>query len=367
MKRSGFAGKTPMVITGEIGTDVDEAAAAVLGCHATREGVMELLAFVGNHVQAKQRARNAKQILTALGLGDVPVGMGEKGFGTSSQECENDPRFLSHPAKIGHGRSVLKWALENADDEDGPSVTLVLNSGFTDATWLWMDDPGLFLRKVRRVVIMGGIEMDGDKPKLSPEGYFLPSIGKGGAANNNFDKGSTLLLHHVVQEHRIPTTITTRFAAYGCKLPFRVFDEMCQTGNQIGIRLAEIQKDRFRELWGKANAPEGHPARGDLPPRCDRAWFIGAFCGGNDPGDDDVTRHIVEVAWYDPLNLIAGVDALHQQFFDPYVIEVNGVHHEIIGLTQSNHGVRDPAALQRYMRDGVLQALKLGQTPLPVF
>jgi hypothetical protein len=351
-------------MVGEIGTDVDEAAAVALAGYAVRTEVMELRAFIGNHIQAKLRARNAKQILTGLGLGDVPVGAGEQGFGSSSQECEEDPRFLCHPTKIGYGRSLLRWSLENA--EDG-SVVLVLNSGFTDAVWLWMDDSKLFLNKVKRVVIMGGIEMDGSLPKLSNEGFFQPAIGPGGAANNNFDGGSTLHMYHLLQQHGIPTTVTTRFAAYGCKLPYRIFDKMSQIDNPIGQRLAEVQNDRFRELWSKAIAPAGHPARGDLPGRCDRSWFVNTFCGGNDPGKDDVVRYIVEIAWYDPMNLVAGVDTLREQFYDPYAIEVKGVEHQIIGLTAENHGVRNPEVLRRYMQDGVLQALSLGQTPIPVF
>lgn len=357
-------------MVGEFGTDVDEAAAVILACNLVRQHKMELLSFVGNHVHALQRARNAKLILTALGLGDVPVGRGERGFGSTSQECENDPRFLSNSLKIELGREVLNRTLQNAvgnDDDSGKSVVLTLNSGFTDAVWLWLDDPSLFLRKVKRVVIMGGVEMDGDYPKLTKEGYFMPSIGKGGAANNNFDQGSTRHLYHLVQEHCIPTIITTRFAAYGCTVPFEIFNEMSQTGNPIGAHLATVQKDRFRELWGKANAPEGHPNRGDLPARCDRDWFITTFCGGTDPGNNDIADYIVEVAWYDPINLLAGIDELREQFFNPHTIMVNDTPHQVIGLTAANNGIRNATALRDFMQSNILGALRAGQRPLSVF
>lgn len=361
---TSVAEKTQVVMIGEFGTDVDEAIAIVLACQAMRDGDMDLLSFVGNHVEAEYRARNAKRTLTALGQGDVPVGMGERGFGTSSTECEKDPQFLSHPAKIGLGRDVLKWTLQHAEDN---SIVLALNSGFTDAVWLWMDDSALFLQKVRRVVIMGGIEMDGDHPKLSHQGFLVPAIGKNGAANNNFDEGSTLHLYHLVQKHGIPTIITTRHASYGCRVSFEVFEEMAHTGSPIGQRLAAIQYDRLRELWAKANAPVGHPLRGDLPARCDRSWFTKTFCDGSDPGEDDIVGCLAAVAWYDPLNMIAGIDSLHGRFFDPYNIEVNGTTHQVIGLTEADHGLRDPDALLQYMRQGVLRALRLGQTPLPLF
>lgn len=355
---------TKIVMIGEIGTDADEAIAAILACHAVRERYIDLLAFVGNHVQSLLRAQNAKQIFTALGLGDVPVGMGERGFGSTSQECEQDPRFLAQPTRIGHGRPLLRWTLEQSADH---SVTLVLNSGFTDAVWLWMDDPGLFLSKVQEVVIMGGIEMDGKLPKLSAEGFLVPSIGKGGAANNNFDPSSTLHLYDALQRRGVPTVITTRFAAYGCKMPFGVFATMAESGNAIGARVGEAQRERIQELWMKSNAPTGSFERGDLPARCDRAWFVNTFCAGRDPGADDILPYMAEVAWYDPMNLIASSRQLRQQFYKPYQVEVGGVMHQVIGLTEAKHGVSDPQGLRMFMGEGVTEALRLGQTPIPVF
>ncbi len=355
---------TKVIMIGEIGTDADEAIAAILACHAVRERHIELLAFVGNHVKSLQRAQNAKQIFSALGLGDVPVGMGERGFGSTSQECEEDPRFLAQTTKIGHGRPLLQWTLKQSPDH---SVVLALNSGFTDAVWLWMDDPGLFLRKVCQVVIMGGIEMDGDHPRLSSEGFLVPSIGKGGAANNNFDPGSTQHLYDAMQRYGVPTITTTRFAAYGCKMPFGVFGAMGESGNAIGVRIGETQEERIRELWMKANAPFGSFERGDLPARCDRTWFVSTFCGGRDPGANDVLAYMAEVAWYDPMNLVASSDELRERFYDPYHIEVKDVVHQVIGLTASNHGIRDKAGLRQFMSNGVTEALRLGQTPISVF
>jgi len=351
-------------MVGEIGTDADEAAAAIIACYAVREGWFELLAFVGNHIRSLERAENAKQIFTALGLGDVPVGMGERGFGSSSVLSEDDPRYLAHPTKIGHGRTVLKWTLEHSEDN---SVVLVLNSGFTDAVWLWMDDPGLFLRKVCRVVIMGGIEMDGDLPKLSAEGFLVPNIGKGGAANNNFDPGATLHIYDAMQRHGVPMIVTTRFAAYGCKMPYSIFEAMGATGSPIGARINEQQATRLRELWTKANADIGSFERGDLPARCDRNWFVNTFCDGRDPGEDDVLLYMAEVAWYDPMNLIASSDELRARFFQPYRIEVKGTTHLVIGLTAQDHGVADPDGLRGFMSHSVTGALSLGQTPIPVF
>ena len=355
---------TRLIVIGEIGTDVDEAIALIMACFGVREGYIDLQAVIANHVQSLYRARNAKQVLSALGLGDVPVGMGERGFGTTSQECEKDPRYLADPTKIGAGRALLQWTLQQSPDH---SVTLVLNSGFTDAVWLWMDDPGLFLKKVNKVVIMGGVEMDGEDIRLSREGFIIPHIGPGGAANNNFDPGATWHVYDAMQRHGVPTITTTRYAAYASKMPFGTFKVMAASGNQMGARIAEVQGERFLELWMKANAPAGSFERGDLPERCNRQWFIKTFCGGSDPGGGNVLDHIAEVAWYDPINLIASVEGLCSQFFVPTTVEVKGASHQVIGLSETNTGVRSPKELRQFMRHGVAEALRLGQTPIPVF
>lgn len=352
---------TKAIMVGEIGTDADEAIAVILACYAARMGYLDLLAFVGNHVQSLKRAQNAKYFLNALGFGDVPVGMGERGFGTSSVECESDPRFLAQVNKIGLGRQLLQWVLQHSADQ---SVVLTLNSGFTDAVWLWMDDPGLFLSKIRRVVLMSGIEMDGDQPKVSGEGFLVPSIGKGGAANNNFDPGSTWHLYDAMQRHGVPMTVTTRFAAYGCKIPFSTFGSMQRSGSEAGASVGAMQEERIRELWSKANAPVGSFERGDLPARCDRDWFTSTFCDGRDPGSEDIVPRMAEVAWYDPMNLIASCDTLRDRFYEPTQIEVRSTTHQVIGLTQHHHGVRHADELRSFMTTGVLEALRLGQTPV---
>ena len=121
------------------------------------------------------------------------------------------------------------------------------------------------------------------------------------------------------------------------------------------------------QLWMKANAPAGSFERGDLPERCNRQWFIKTFCGGSDPGGGNVLDHIAEVAWYDPINLIASVEGLCSQFFVPTTVEVKGASHQVIGLSETNTGVRSPKELRQFMRHGVAEALRLGQTPIPVF
>jgi hypothetical protein len=329
--------------------------------------------FIGNHAHALERAQNVKFVLNELGLPHVPVGMGEHGFGASSKEYEDDPRYLAPAWQLHHGRPLMRWTLEHSADN---SVTLVLNSGLTDAVWLWMDAPGLFLRKVREIVIMGGVEVDGDMPLLTNEGFMIPSIGPKGAANNNFDPGATLHLYDLVQRHGIPTVTTTRHLAGACKLPFSLYKDIAATGNPVGVRLNQKQAQAIRQLWQRANEPAGTPLRGDLPLRCDRRWFIGLFCGGIDPaigpgkgvytrdGDpNDIVPYVLEVSLYDAVNLMFAVPELRQRFGRPTYVVVKDVRHEIYGVSPQAPGTSEGAGLRDYLREGMLEALTLGNIP----
>jgi hypothetical protein len=262
---------------------------------------------------------------------------------------------------------LLRWTLEHAEDH---SVVLVLNSGFTDAVWLWMDAPDLFKQKVKRVVVMGGIEVGEDGlPRTSREGFLLPSLGEGGAANNCFDPGAALHLYDLLQRHDIPVVITTRYAAYGCMMPFGIYDELAGTGHIIGQRLDMHQRVAIKGLWKRANADPGSEDRGSLQPDRDRAWFVNRFCGVDPPisGQGNIIPYMAAVALYDPMNLIAAVPELLHRFYRPFVVAGRGSDAKgraVIGLTEQNHGVYDEHGLRQFMLEGMAGALRLGMTPM---
>jgi hypothetical protein len=363
-------GRTQVIMMGEFGTDTDEALAAVLASGLTRDQYLDLVAIIGSHLDSMVCAQSVKFILNSLGLSHVSVGVGEIGFGASTTNFERDPRFLVPATQLFGGREALRWALQHSDDN---SVVLVLNGGFTDAVWLWMDAPNLFKAKIRKVVIMGGIEMDGELPRLSSEGFLVPSLGQSGAANNCFDPGATLHLYDLLQRHGIPTVITTRFAAYQCLMPFTTYEALARTGHVIGDRINKIQHDRINELWRKANAEPGTPGRGNLPARFTPQTFIDRFCGGIqpplEPGQvlkdiEDITPYVQEVALYDPINLVAAIDALFDEYFDPHYITVREVRHAVIGLDDQHTGIRDQYGLRRLIIEGMRRALLMGATPI---
>jgi hypothetical protein len=360
-----------VVMMGEYGTDPDEKLSLILASWLARKGYIRLLAVIGNHLHALLRAQDAKFTLSELAQPFVPVGMGEHGFGSTSKHTESDPLFLAPAYQIQRGRELLRWTLEQAEDR---SVVLVLNSGFTDAVWLWMDAPDLFKKKVQRVIIMGGVEIGSDNlPRLNSEALLVPSLGASGAANNCFDPGATLHMYDLLQRHGIPMVITTRYAAYGCMMPFRIYEELATTNHVIGQRLNEAQCAAIDGLWKRANAPEGSEERDSLPADRDRAWFVSRFCGGEDPpidGHGDIVPFMSAVALYDPMNLIAAVPELLERFYSPYSLVTGrgpfATTHQIVGVTEENHGVADEAGLRRFMLDGMVYALQHGMAPIAV-
>jgi hypothetical protein len=359
-----MAQATKAIMKGEYGTDPDEALSVILACQLARMGYLDLLAFIGNHAHALQRAQAAKYVLNRLGLPHIPVGMGEEGFGATSQEFEADALFLAPATQLHHGRPLLRWTLEHSDDN---SVVFVENSGFTDTVWAFMDNPRLFLRKVRRVVIMGGLEMDGNDPKFSNEGFLIPSLGRNGAANNCFDPGATLHMYDFLQRRNVETLTTTRFMAYGAMIPFDIYRQLAATRNMVGIRLDDHQRSAIDQLWKRANADEGTAERGDLPVRCDRAWFVGRFCGGVDPGIGpmgDIVPFIREVALYDPMNLMAACDGLREKHFDVGYVDVRGVRQGFIGRSERLHGVRNPHFTRSFVVDNMVRALEYDSIPI---
>ena len=76
----------------------------------------------------------------------------------------------------------------------------------------------------------------------------------------------------------MPLIVVSRFCAYQCQMPRKIYDDMAATGSSIGKHLKDSQATSIEQLWKRANA-EG-AARTGLPPRCDRTWFCDTFCGG---------------------------------------------------------------------------------------
>ena len=162
----------------------------------------------------------------------------------------------------------MSQVLAAADDR---SLTIVVVSSLKDVAGLLQREEALFVRKVKEVVIQGGV-----KPfdQAEPGALLEPDT----AHNNEFDHDASAFFYRRCQELNVPMIVVSRFCAYQCQMPRKIYDDMAATGSPIGKHLKDSQATSIEQLWRRANA-EGD-ARTGLPARCDRTWFCDTFCGG---------------------------------------------------------------------------------------
>jgi inosine-uridine nucleoside N-ribohydrolase len=352
-----------LAIIADAGVDLDDEQALVLGAFLQRQGLIELRAVTANLKPAIERARLVRGTLDMLGYGtdlpDVPVGMGmgniEKRNGEPTATKENTPYL----ADIGRLRMGDEAFIEILLDADPKSLTLILQSGFSDAAALAMLHGELLKDRIKHVVAMGGVKRT-DSSIILENNMMTPDT----ANNNTFNEAGSEFLYRWCQEEGIPMTITTRDAAYAAQVPFKVFDDMQNTGNPIGASLAQRQYPSIRLLWKRANLAADDEERGPLPADRDREWFVNVFCNGQDPneiqGNDDIVPFMGNVNLYDPLNLVAAVPILQEEFFRPTKVGI----HNVIGLSKQNNGIIEGSGLGEFMHHSLVQGCRFGKLAL---
>ena len=360
-----------LVMIGDFGKDMDDEDTLVLSdgvnlhqvvsTHGSRkQELFEMLAVIANLAPAEQRGRLAKGTLRLLGRPDVPVGVGtDCGLRADGHEKEFEGvAYLADASDLEPGADLLVRSLESADDG---SVILLLISGLTDAAALLRDHEDLVHTKVALVAIMGGVEQKDDEVLKDADGYMIPDS----AANNKFDMESAKFVYHRLQELCVPMTILTREAAYAAPVPRDLYDRMAATGHPVGVKLQRTQRHAIQDVWVRANLAADDPRRNKLPERCNKEWFCNTFCAGQGldrNGDDDIWDLIQSFQLYDPMTLIAAVPELTARFFDPTIVTVNGVDHNVIGVSKSKNGVKDPAALSSFMIECFITSLVANTT-----
>lgn len=334
--------KTNIVIIGDFGKDLDDEHALVVAAGLQKAGYIKLLAVIGNLAPAEGRAAIAKGTLNNLGMSNVPVGVGLSVFEGIEYPYEDKVPYIDFDG-LFNGSELMVEILTDAENK---SITLVLQSGLSDASKLLREHEDLFVEKIKSVVIMGGVQ--NHCSNISLTGKFLQPDD---ANNVTYNWSDGVWLYARLQELHVPMVIITRNAAYGCQIPFVIYDDMEKTGNPVGVCLKGRQQPSLEHLWKAACAPENADIRGTLPPRCNREWFIDTFCDGNDPGQS------VESIWsytgcfnlYDPINLIAAIPEIRDKFFNWETVNVMGTSHIVIGVSPDNNGIKDEAGLREFM------------------
>jgi serine/threonine protein kinase len=360
---------TQMIVVSDDGKDLDDELAKVLCSSLCRRRQADVLAYVACLAPATMRARLSKGTLCELGLEDIPVAAGSEMLKDSGYKpgsaYEFNVKYLADEQSVVQvgGVRLMAETLKRSSDQ---SVTLVLLSGLTDA-WNLVDGyRSLVKQKVARVVIMGGIEVEGEQGdemvKRDDDGYMIPDK----AQNNTFDFDAAQRLYRALQEEAIQMTVVTRWAAYAAKLPLSIYDRMAKTCNPIGVRLQKAQRFSLEHLWRRACMPAADERREGLPARCDKEWFSKVFLSGKGMdrgGEDSIWDLTGTFQAYDPIAQMCAVSALRKKYFDPYVVPVMGrekmMSHEVVGLSETNHQVKNGADLARYLTTALLTGLAM--------
>lgn len=338
------------------GRDQDDEDVLVSMNRFIRLEILNVLGVVANLAPSMERARLARGTLNQLGQ-NIPVGRGSscKQADDDGLDYQFNVGYLAPEGDIRDGAELILKTLEEARPK---GIVLLLISGLTDAATVLREHTRLFTSKVRRVVIMGGVVAKDDLPVLDKQGRFQPDLT---AQNHSFDKESAEYLYRQLQDLEIPITVLSRHAAIAGKVPRAIYDQMAETGHPVGKRLLAAQKLAIEELWARACLPDGDAARQGLPGRCDRNWFLGAFCGGQGQdkvAGDSIWDIVQSFNLYDPCTLIAAIPNLREHFFAPQVVEVHGVEHLVIGVSAAQHNVRSNAELAQFLTSTLVESLR---------
>ena len=325
-------------------------------------GLVKCLGVITTLGPAAARATLARGMLDVLGLQDaVPVAVGTDGNASGSVGILQTAPYLSSPVDES-GDALMKNVLNAADDA---SITVLVTASHTDLMLLIQADEDLFCQKVKRVVSMGGVEVDDTADQTQQR--LRPDT----AHNNMFDLSASQFIFERCQARGVPLTIVSRFVAYACQLPKMLYDNLAATGSAVGLHLQQSQRKAIEQLWVpsgsntlkhsaptlstasapsshrdvhslyiyvhtcacacvcvcvcvcvwhrwmRACAPEGSATRAGLPARCDKQWFSNTFCAGHAagrPSTESVWDLVLGFNMYDPVALFAAVPALHHAF-----------------------------------------------------
>jgi inosine-uridine nucleoside N-ribohydrolase len=161
-------------------------AAITLGSYLAKNHVFEMKGVVSTLTPAAKRAQLARYTLDAVGLKSVPVGVGSD-LPTLAKEHIHPYEFRGlpdQPMQCDAASKVFENTLKAANDL---SLNFLVIAAFTDlSNYLKMSQEAqeLFKRKVKKVVIMGGVAItEAGEAVLNKDRLIIPDT----SANYQFD------------------------------------------------------------------------------------------------------------------------------------------------------------------------------------
>ena len=328
---------TPVVVFTDIGRDVDDELALVLLSALKKKHILNPIAVIATLSPQRERAHLARGSMDAMGMPDVPVGIGSCGGVDEGAELEIYEAAYARSSSciFESGAELVYYALESVPPK---SAVLLCIASMSDVAALIRDHESLFTAKVKEVVIMGGVISTKSGETLIPDSAY----------NNNCDMSSARFVYKRCQELGVPTATLTRWAAYDCPIPPQLLDEFALTEHMVAANIRAVSKLGIEQLWNKVHLHPSDPRREKLPPRCDANWFCQTFMNKGETSKDrssSVWLSVHKLNMYDPLAVLLCVSAYRDTHFNWQTKIVNGVSHIVVGTSERDTGINNRLSL----------------------
>ena len=234
---------TPVIL--DVDPGHDDALALMLACGAPELEVRAVTTVAGNVPLAKT-TRNALRVLSLIGRGDVPVGVGaEAPLARPLHTAEHvhgesglDGSELAEPAFAADGRGAVRLMADVVRESDEP-VTLVPTGPLTNVATFLEEHPRLG-ENVSRIVLMGGsIGLGNTTPAAEFNVYVDPE-----AASIVFGSGLpvTMVGLDVTREATAGPEDVERLRAMG------------EVG-EVAAELATFHASEYKKVYGSGGPP----------------------------------------------------------------------------------------------------------------
>lgn len=327
---------TPVIVFTDIGRDVDDELALVLVSALRRIHILNPIALIATLTPQHERAFLARGCMDALGMADVPVGIGSSGGVSDDIDVEvYDAQYSrASPSIYLSGMELVYKALESVPHK---SAQILCMASLTDVATLIREQEDLFVSKVKEVVLMGGV-VSLESETLTPDSAY----------NNNCDISSARFVYKKCQELHVPTVTLSRWAAYGCPVPPKLLDELSKTEHMVSVNVRNAAKLGINQLWDKVTMHPSDPRREMLPSRCDIGWFCRVFTNKK-----EISREWTSSVWslvkrlnmYDPLAVLLSVPAYRAAHFSWHTKVVNDTPHIVVGTSERDTGIPNKLSL----------------------
>lgn len=354
-----------LLLVSDPNKDPDDVVVYVMASWLAKHGFIDIGAVVttlGDEEVRSKRAQFAKSVFAELGQPEVPVLVGKDYPMVDDKQRKEHAKFLP----LGYlGESFLADATQVRKDSRAAlieqlkaaadkSVTLLVIAGMTDVQDVLDACPDLVKQKIKEVVVMGGVKRKKDSHKFNettkdrepnpafrkdfsqdPEGFVKDSesfVKRDKRAYNNLtDATAAKIFYRGVQAAGIPLKILSKEAAYRAAVSPSFYEDIGDTGHVVGQYLRDVQKSALEGLWNGI-------LNGELPKHLNLRWFFDTFTSKK-PGDEELERlesqppsfdemwnggEITKLNLYDPLALLAAVDASCAMLFKPTRISEPG-------------------------------------------